>query len=210
MIEWLINSFGGTDHARRTWAVVSGFGCVCMAVGTVSAVVDRQPREPAFLPVVLGLEVIYFSGLALAFVREHPVGGRIWLFATPAACAALVIYGNSKLPSPLTGVPSGSSPTARMMDILAGFGPIVMALAILASWTIFLLYYARRHRLASWARLLAESFMVLMAITAVTLAIISGGGQSTLLTSLMVGFGAMTVARGARRLKKLANAIRVG
>ncbi|MEV6170344.1 hypothetical protein AB0L99_19210 [Streptomyces sp. NPDC051954] len=58
--------------------------------------------------------------------------------------------------------------------------------------------------------LVGSAYIVLMLRMAVTLAIVSGGGQSSLPTWLTVAFGAMVVARGVSRIKRLAEKIQVG
>lgn len=204
-VVWLVEVCGGTEHARRTWSFAMGVIFVAMTGSAARAALDGS----LFVLAGMSLDALSFGGLALALHREHRGGGKCWLYATPLAGAATVLYGVSTLPAHFTERLGGPADTAWMLDALEAFACAGVGLTLLARWCVFLAYDAG---LPGWERrgYIAEQVVrVLVALIAVVMVVMSGGAKSDLLTWLLAGGGTTVVARGVGRIRRLARMAQV-
>jgi hypothetical protein len=206
--RWMMRSLGDTEHARNTWSFLLIFLFADTAVSAVRETISATPdASGVVLDAVCSL---FFAGLALALATEHPWGGLLWLFTAPLAGAAEAVYGVGRLPDHLASPPEGAvRHPSRMLDTLQAFAYFTVAFTVVAAWVAFLLSYAGLYRWERRAQVAITVGQVGLAVTAIVVAVASGGSKNGILTWCVVMIGATVMARGIGRIKKLVGTFRV-
>ena len=201
--EHLMDTLGGTEHARKTW-LCAGVLLLCYAVWGTWAW-SYSYNYYWYLTWAL---VVFSVGLLLITGPEHPLGGWLTLVSAPVIGYSLLSNGVALLdinPFRDTELPKGSDP-----DPLGGSVDLATGVIFVSSFVGFLFFYRNddRKELRFWTGLNLP-LAVLALPCVVTLSIITQGQYLNLRPWIAVVYLAAFVARGKERARRLAKRLRV-
>lgn len=199
-VEYLMGVIGGTDHARKTWAVASGF---LSYLGVV------------YLPLYWDLLTIYsltmyslvlFSGgILLSCLREHPFGGIICLFSAVFASGLFLRSGGLSFRYYLNSTAKIPAHSSRVLELFTSSVDVEIGFAFIMSLSGFVFLYTSEDR--AWMRFtksFSSTLSIMAFLTMVAVVIASGGMYAVMLPWIVVVLIAIAVARGTPHLKNLA------
>jgi hypothetical protein len=199
----LMETLGGTEHARKTWLWASGF-LLCYAMWGAWA---WSSSYNYYWGLTWSLAV-FSVGLLLVTGPEHPLGGWLTLLSAVVIARSLLANGAACLKiNPLAGivVPNGSG-----LDILGGLVDLATGVIFFSSFVGFLFFYwTDDHKeLRFWTGLnLPLAILALPCVVVVS--VITHGLYLSGRPWIAVVYLAAFVARGPERFKQLAKHLRV-
>ncbi|MFD0201078.1 MULTISPECIES: hypothetical protein [Saccharothrix] len=201
VVEYLLSIAGGTEHARKTWAVAS-FIMFILAVGS------PWWLRTVTLPHAIA-SVVLTGGLLACFLWEHPLGGVACLVSATLTAPIWARGSGFKyyLFNPEAEIPANST---RARQLLATSLELQVALVFTFSVVGFaILYFFNSRSETRFWRGLSFALGILVFLSVMVLAVATGGRSAALVPWLVVVFAAIAVARGGRFARKLAAILRV-
>lgn len=201
--EHLMNTLGGTEHARKTWLWA---GVLLLTYAVLGAWAWSFTYN--FYWYLTGALAVFSAGLLLVTGPEHPLGGWLTLVSVPVIGYALLSNGVALLdinPFRDSALPKGADP-----DILGGSVDLATGVIFASSFVAFLFFYWNddRKELRFWTGLnLPLAALALPCIVALT--IITQGQYLNDRPWIAVVYLAAFIARGKERIQELAKRLRV-
>jgi hypothetical protein len=201
VVEYLLTMAGGTEHARRTWAIASWILLVIAATSAWWLNANTLPHAIT--------SVLLCAGLLSCFLREHPAGGILCLVSavlTTLAWARGSSFGYYIL-HPDAELPENSTRTQTLL--VSSLDVLVVVVFICAITGFVVQYFFDNDSEAKGYRAIGFVVSVLLFLAVVVYAIATKGRSVALVPWLVVMFTALAVARGGRAVRKLAAILRV-
>ncbi|MGW5052742.1 hypothetical protein [Actinokineospora sp. NPDC004072] len=200
-VDYLLTLAGGTEHARKTWAVASA-ALLLLAAGSTWWL--RGPTIPHAVTAVL-----LTGALVVCFFWEHPAGG---VAALVAALATAVVWARGSgfgylLLNPDAPIPPGSTRTQQLL--ITSIDAQVAFVVLFSAVGFIMLYFFNNNSEVRFWRGFALLVAVVLTISVTIYAIASGGRSTVLVPWVAVVALATLVARGGRLARKIAGILRV-